>query len=213
MPFWRMSIEDVTLDQIYEFMERGNINNAPEPIVQYLRLLDDVRGMIYRFDIYGNREGVIKHLVTARGLSRYKANLVYNETIEYFYVDVEVSKRAWINFYAEKMDKVINFAMLAMKDTADAAKVLKMLVDAATHREVHVPDKEETPEGFFDKPINLLSLDSSIFEFGTANRVGLEQFIESIPDLTEKEKIRIKQEARILPLKIFPDEQEDPRRS
>jgi len=213
MPFWRMNIEDVTLDQIYEFMERGNIANAPQNIVDYLQLLDKVRGMIYRFDIYGNREGVIKHLVKVDGLTRYKANLVYNETIEYFYVEVEVSKRAWINFYADKMDKVISFATLAMKDTSDAAKVLKMLVDVATHREVHVPDKEELHETFFDKPVNLLSLDPTIFEFGAANRTGLEEFIDSLPDLTEKEKIRIKQETRILPLKIFPDEQEDPRKS
>jgi len=100
-----------------------------------------------------------------------------------------------------------------MKDVSDASKVVKMLVDIANLRQVNVPDAEKLPEQFFDKPVNLLSLDANIFEFGKANRQGLEQFIDSMPDLTEKEKIRIKQEAMLLPLKIFPDVSEDPRKS
>lgn len=205
--------EEVTLDQIYEFMQRGSLLNAPQKIIDYLQLLDEVRGMIYRFDIYGSKDGVIGHLVKIKGLTQYKANLVYNETIQYFYVDVEVSKKAWLNFYADKMDRVVNFAISQMKDTSDATKVIKSLIDIAAHREVHIPDKEELHENFYEKPVNLMTLDPTIFEFGAANRKGLEQFIDTIPDLTEKEKIRIKQEARILPLKIFPDEQEDPRKT
>ena len=213
MPFWRMKLEDVTLDQLYEFMERGSIENAPQHIVDYLQLIEKVRGMILRIDMYGNKEAVIKHLRLVDGFSEYKAQKIYNETIQYFYVDSEVSKEAWRNFYAEKMQQVINFSLLVMKDVSDASKVVKMLVDIANLRQVNVPDADKLPDTFFDKPVNLLSLDANIFEFGKANRQGLEQFIDSMPDLTEKEKIRIKQEAMLLPLKIFPDVTEDPRKS
>jgi len=213
MPFWRMNIEDVTLDQVYEFMERGNINNAPSHIVQYLQLIEKVRGMIFRTDIYGNSQIVINHIKTIYGFSDYKAKKIYNETIEFFYVDTEVSKSAWRNLYADKMERVINFAVGTMKDVSDAAKVIKMYVDLANLRQVNEPDKEELPDKFFDKPINLLSLDANIFEMGSANRKSLEEFIDKFPELTEKERNRIKQEALILPLKLFPDEQENPRKS
>jgi hypothetical protein len=208
-----MKIEDVTLDQVYEFMERGNVNNTPQHIVDYLLLLDKTMGMIRRIDMYGNREAVVKHLRLVDGLSDHKASKIYNEAIEYFNIDNEISKDAWRNFYADKMEKVINFSTLIMKDVADASKVVKMLLDVATLRQVNVPDAEKLPDNFFDKPVNLMSLDANIFEFGKANRQGIEAFIDSMPDLTEKEKIRIKQETLILPLKLFPDESENPRKS
>ena len=69
MPFWNMSLDDVTLDQLYDFMEHGSIKNAPPEIVDYLLLLDKTMGMMRRIDIYGNKEAVIKHLVLADGLS------------------------------------------------------------------------------------------------------------------------------------------------
>lgn len=208
-----MNLESVTLDQVYEFMERGNIKNAPEGLVEYLKMLEKIHGMIRRVDIYGDKEGVIKHLILVDGLSKYKARKIYNETIEYFNVDSEISKEAWRNHYADKMDRVSNFAMVIMKDVSDAAKVHKMLCDAMIARGANLPDKEELPKDYYDKPVNLYSLDPRIFEFGEANRIGLEKFIDTLPELTEKEKIRIKQETLILPLKIFPDEQEDPRKA
>jgi hypothetical protein len=212
MPFWNMSLDDVTLDQLYDFMEHGSIKNAPPEIVAYLLLLDKTMGMIRRIDIYGNKEAVIKHLVLADGLSPYKAKKIYSETIEYFHVDTEISKEAYRNYYADRMDKVTNFAMLIMKDVADAGKVHKMLLDSMNARGVNDPDKEVIPDHFFDKPVNLMSYDARIFEFGEANRTALDKFIETLPELTEREKIRIKQEALLLPLKIFPDESENPRK-
>jgi len=212
MPFRNMSLDDVTLDQIYDFMESGSIKNAPPEIVDYLLLLDKVMGMIRRIDIFGNKESVIKHLILVDKLSHYKAQKIYNETIEYFHVDNEVSKEAYRNYYADRMDKVTNFAMLIMKDVADAAKVHKMLLDTMISRGVNDADKEVIPDHYYDKPINLMSYDARIFEFGEANRPALDKFIDTLPELTEREKIRIKQEALLLPLKIFPNESENPRK-
>lgn len=213
MPFWNMNLDDISLDHIYDFMENGSVKNAPEEIVNYLLLLDKVMGMIRRIDIYGNKDAVIKHLVLVDKLSPYKAKKVYNETLEYFHSDKEVSKEAYRNYYAERMDKVTNFAMLIMKDVADAAKVHKMLLDTMLARGVNEKDEEVIPDHYYDKPINLLSYDARILEFGETNRRALDDFINKLPELTEKERQRIKQEALLLPLKIFPNEQEDPRKS
>lgn len=213
MPVQRISIEDISLEQLYDFMERGSLSNAPEHIVYFLETIEKVRSMIYRMDIYGTKEAIIKHLIISEKISKYRAEKLYNETIEYFFVDSHVSKDAWRNFYADKMDKVLNFAMETMKDVSDAAKVIKMMVDITNLRQVNEPDKEKIPDSFFEKPINLLSLDADIFEFGSADKKRLNDIIETFPDLTEKEKNRIKQESRILPLKIFPDEHENIRKT
>ena len=183
-----MNLDDISLDHIYDFMENGSVKNAPEEIVNYLLLLDKVMGMIRRIDIYGNKDAVIKHLVLVDKLSPYKAKKVYNETLEYFHSDKEVSKEAYRNYYAERMDKVTNFAMLIMKDVADAAKVHKMLLDTMLARGVNEKDEEVIPDHYYDKPINLLSYDARILEFGETNRRALDDFINKLPELTEKER-------------------------
>jgi ribosomal protein L20 len=212
-----MTIDQINLKDIYDFMETGNAANAPEHIVAYLDLLDMVRGMFLRMDKWGSKEAIIKHLMISsqHKLSRYKANQVCDEAQEYFYRDTQISKSAWRNIYADKIDKMINFAMLIAKDVNDAQKVVKMCLDAGVLREVNTADKEELPAEIFQPPYVVYTWDTEALEMPKVNRQKLSEMIDKYPELTEKERIRIKQEA-LIPghkLKIFPNEQEDPRKS
>ena len=212
-----MTIDQINLKDIYDFMETGNPSNAPEHIVAYLDLLDMVRGMFLRMDKWGSKEAIIKHLMVSSShkLSRYKAMQVCDEAQEYFYRDSQISKAAWKNIYADKIDKMINFAMLTVKDVNDAQKVVKMCVDAGVLRAVNEPDKDELPAEIFQPPFVVYTWDSEALEMPKVNRQKLAEMIDAYPELTEKEKIRIKQEALIpgFKLKLFPNEQEDPRKS
>jgi len=201
-----MTIDQIDLSDIYEFIEKGSLSDAPEGIAEYLVLLDKIRGMAMRIDQFGSKEAIVKHLILVDKLSRYKASKVYD------YVDSTISKKAWINIYAEKMDKMINFSMQTVKDVNDASKVVKMLVDVANHREVHTPDKEELPEELFRAPFIVYSADAEFLGLPKINRQRLSEMIDSFPELTEKEKMHIKREALVLPLKVFPDEQENARK-
>lgn len=212
-----MTIDQVNLRDIYDFMETGNPKNAPEHIVVYLELLDMVRGMFLRIDQFGSKEAIVKHLMVSEKykLSRYKAMQVCDEAQEYFYRDSKISKDAWKNIYADKIDKMINFAMLLAKDVNDAQKVVKMCIDAGVLRAVNEPDKEELPDEVFQAPFVVYTWDAEALEMPKVNRQKLSEMIDKFPELTEKEKIRIKQESLIpgFKLKIFPNEQEDPRKS
>jgi hypothetical protein len=212
-----MTIDQVNIRDIYDFMETGNPKNAPEHILDYLELLDMVRSMYLRIDQFGSKEAIIKHLMIAPKykLSRYKAAQVCDEAQEYFYRDSKISKDAWRNIYAEKMEKMINFAMLRVNDVNDAQKVIKMLLDASVLRGVNDPDKEELPAEVFQAPFVVYTWDTDALDMPKVNRQRLSEMIDKFPELTEKEKIRIKQESLIpgFPLKIFPDEQENPRKS
>ena len=207
-----MNINDISLQDIYDFMETGSLQNAPEGIVAYLTLLDKIRGMLIRIDRFANDEMIIKHLMLVDNLSRYKAKNIIDETREYFYCSQKVSKIAWRNIYAEKLDKVTHFAMVNMKDPSDASKVSKMLLDLATLRGVFEADIESISEEVFQRPVRLYSMDASVFEFGKVDRQKLAAMIDKFPDLNEREKDRIKQEALCLQLNIFPNEQEDARK-
>lgn len=123
-----IKFEDITLREIYAFMEGGNPDNAPKEIVEYLELMDKIRGMHLRIDRYGSHEAIIRHLITVENIPRLKARRIYEETLEYFYCDSYVSKKAWRNIYAGMVDKAINFIFLTMKDPNDALKVVNALM-------------------------------------------------------------------------------------
>lgn len=207
------SIDDLTLEDVYEFIEMGSSKRISPELEHYLHLLDKVRGMMNRIDKFANDEAIIKHLIQVDGLSRLRAKKLLNEAKEYFFNDKEVSRTAWRNFYASKLDKIINFAMMQMRDVADAAKIGKLVLDAMDARGLNEPEQEDLPTELFEKPVRIYSLDADVSEFtAKPNRIELAKIIDSFPELSEKEKMRIKQEALILPLKIFPDQHEDPRK-
>jgi hypothetical protein len=208
-----MTIDEINLRDIYDFMETGNPADAPIHIVAYLDLLDTVRGMFLRIDKYGSKESIIKHLMTAQKLSRYKAMQVCDEAQEYFYCDSKISKAAWKNIYAEKIEKMINFAMLTVKDVNDAQKVVKMLIDASVLRGVNEEDKEELPAELFQAPFVVYTQNTESLGMPKINRQKLSEMIDAYPELSEKEREHIKREAGINKLILFPNEQEDARKS
>lgn len=212
-PISNVSLDKVSLDDIYEFMESGSMDKAPVEIRDYVLLLDKVRAMHLRIDQYGSPEPIIRHLMTVEGLSRYKANKIYQEALEYFYCDNIVSKAAWSNIYAGKMDQLINFAMLTMKDVGDAAKIGKIILDAWKMRGGDQPDIEDVDDSIYKAPIKIYTADAHALGMPRADRNKLKELIDKVPDLTEKEKQRIYQEADIIDFKMFPNEQEDPRKS
>lgn len=209
----KINIDDIDLQDIYEFMNTGDVNKAPEEIVEYLRLLDKTHGMIQRIRQFGTKQSVIKHLVLVDELSPYKASLIYNETIEYFYRDENISKQAWRNLYASGLDQEINLARVLSKDVNDLEKISKMRERAAKMRQLDLVDPPQLPKELFDKPVKVYAMDTDFLGEEKINRLELARQIDDLDDLTPFEKEVLKQDAAISPIKLFPNEQEDLRKS
>lgn len=207
---------DYNLDDLYEWIETGRSQTAPEELFQYANLLDKIRGMMLRKDIYGNKEAIIKHLVNfdenLKG-NRYKANQYYAESIEYFYTQDNISKKAWRNLYAEDLDKAYDLAISLAQSTADVEKASKIKERAAKVRALDQEEPEKLPDNFFTRPNKIYTIDMDKFELGNVNRTELEIWIdENTKKLTPKAIDRIKQEALITKVKIFQNEEENPRK-
>ena len=120
-------LRDISLDEIYDFIENGIASEQNSEIMEYMLLMEKVRGMMLRIDKYPSKNAVINHLTKVNKYSPPFARKVYSQAVEYFYSDTIISKAAWRNVYAEQMEKVVSFAIGAMKDTSDASKVAKMI--------------------------------------------------------------------------------------
>lgn len=207
-------IESMSLDDIQSFLKNGNPNAAPEGVAEYLELLDKVRGMLIRFDKYPNDNLIIKALLITDKLSPYKAKQVINEAREFFYCDQKVSIEAWQNIYAEKMDKLINLAMMSAKDAKDLVAIGKLVKDAYEIRGGGKDVKEELPEELFSPKWVVYTADAEALGLPKVDRNRIKEFIDNkVPELTEAERNRLYQEADILPFKALPNDKENPRKN
>lgn len=204
-------LRDISLDEIYDFIENGIASEENSDIMEYMLLMEKVRGMMLRIDKYPSKNAVINHLTKINKFSPPFARKIYNQAIEYFYSDTTISKAAWRNVYAEQMEKVVSFAIGAMKDTSDASKVAKMIFEMGKLRQLDQPDIEDFPEGLFDRPFKLYTMDPEKVGIPKADRREIAAFIDRLAELTELEKDILKREAGELPFKAFLEPYEDPR--
>lgn len=207
---------DYKLDDLLEWIENGRTDGMSEEFFRYVDLLDKIRAMRNRKDLYGSKEAIIRHLMAfqpeLKG-NRAKASELYAECIEYFYTEDVISKRAWRNLYAEDLDKAYDLAMALAQTTEDVVKCGSLKERAAKMRELDKNDPEGLPTNFFDRPNKIYTLDMDLFEMGNADRKEIEIWIDdNVKNLTPKAIDRIKQEALIQKIKIFPDEVEDARK-
>lgn len=206
-------IQDIDLDAIYDFIDNGDRSKAPQEIIDYLDLMDKIRAMHLRIDRYGSKDAIVNHLMKVEGLSRYLANKAYNQAMEYFYADNDISKEAWRNILAQRMEKNISLAQQLVKDVADSSKVNKMYIEMAQALGLHLPDPEPVPEGAYDRPTKIYTLSMEDLGRVPQPKKELRDFIMNLPEVSEKVKQMALQEALLEPMQIFPDENEDPRKS
>ena len=208
-----LNIDDISLEDIYDFLENRGENIAPE-IAYYMELMEKAYNMDNRPLKYGSREVIIKHLIKFEKLSRYLANKVYEDAMEYFYSQSHISKEAHRNRIADRQERLLNMAIGMVEDVNDIFKLLKSNAD---HLKILNLDKEEAlelPDDEFLTRFKVLSMDAE--KLGLPTQVGrkkLEEWVNQLPELTEGERELIMQEALIKPLKLFPDPDENLRKS
>lgn len=207
-------LESLTLEDVIGFCETGNPNNAPEGIVEYLEILDKTRGMIDRFDLYPNDKTIINALMLMQGISKYKAKQLIEEAREFFWRDSKTSIDAWSNYYAELIDKTIKSAIIKSKDVKDDKAIVDMIKTAAVLRGHGKEEKQELPEEIFKPRWVVYTTNAEELGLPKADRNKIKEFIDTkVPELTEKEKQRLYQEADIVPFKALPNVKEDPRKN
>lgn len=206
-------LTDYNLGDLYKWIEAGQSTSAPEEFIQYVNLLEKIYQMMNRVDIYGSKEAIVKHLVTfeesLKG-NRIKAIDVYNESFEYFNADDKISKKAWRKFYAAKLDQDYEMARAVSKDASDFEKASRIADKAYKFRQLDQEDPPELPKSMFEKPLKVYTMDMKQFDVVNEDLTDIENWIdENTKELSPKAIDRIKQEAMILPIKIFDDEKPD----
>lgn len=208
----RINFDAIDSNQISRILKTGDVSSLTPAEREYFDLMDMVRGLHARTMLPGGnriatKAGIIKILKSdAYGLSDWMARQLYNDALNFFYAEDGVSARAWANLYAERLDKLASLAVSMGK----LKEAKGYITEAAKLRGCYDNTAPEIPQELLDAaPVTIYTADPESMGAPKADRRELEAFIDSIPDIPELSRKRVKEDAGILPRNLLSRLMED----
>lgn len=185
-----MDIEKIEINQLQRYIDTGR-SNLPANVKLYLDLLETTRAL---FQKYKSRQFIMNYLVKIRGLTRHKAGEVYTDTLNFFYLDNAVTKEAWRNIYAEKLDNAADVCWVLN----DMEGYRRNLISAGEMRGLNKEDPPKVPDELFDRRAVLYQFDPEKLGIPKASRTELIELIDNLEDITDSQRKRFKADAGII---------------
>lgn len=209
-----MNWTNYTLDDLYDYQDNGK--EVPEAFGKYVNVLSKIYDMHMRFDVYGTQYSIIKYLVAFEAElngDRRKAARLYEDSMIFFYAGNALTNQVRRNMSAERLEKDAQVARLIAETPEEFEKISRIEERAFKMRHLDREDKMELPKNYDRKQTVVYAMDLNNFELPNENREQIEIFLdENAKNISSNALDRIKQESLIIPLKIFQDEEENPRK-
>lgn len=196
----RINFEAIDSHQLDRILKTGDVDSLTPAEREYFDLMKVVRGFHARMMMPGGerivtKSGIIKLLKSdAYGLSDWMARQIYTDTLNFFYDQEGVTSRAWSNIYADRLDNLAKIAISAGK----LKEAKGYIVEAAKLRGCYDEAAPEIPQELLDAvPVTLYTADPESLGAPRADRKEIDAFIDSIPDIPEISRQRIKEDAGI----------------
>lgn len=185
--------EKKLLQKVNDYIQSGSINDLKAEEAIYLDALMLFHSMGRR---YGRRNTVAFFSKPPFGLKYARASEMYDEAINLFHADRQVERKALRHLFAEQLQE----AAAVVRDNAQSAKDWEvygnLITQASRMLGLDKDDPEKPPAEQFMKPIRYYSLDPGDVGLHTIDRQQVARQIESL-EIPEREKIRVRQDARI----------------
>jgi len=179
--------------EISEYIERGSKSKLSEDDIEYLEILVKMNSMRRR---YGVNETVRFFTKKPFEISLYRAKQMFEESINLFYSDEIIEKRAARNLKAEQFEQAAQLALAAAQSVRDLEIYRALLWDSYKARQLDQPDPIEIPEELYKRPIKIYTLSPEQAKLPAINRNELAKEIDALPE-TEANKRKWRQEALI----------------
>lgn len=192
--------QEVDLDVLRRWIETREDEVMPSELVVYLEQIEKVYGWHHTMML---ERDIIKNLkVNYPSLSRKNAKQIYVDSINYFYLDADITQEAWANVYAERLDKLALMLLKSADSPDQLHKVKDIWKEAATLRGAYDDKKEEIPAEFYEKRVIIYTNKLSDIGMPEISRSEIKRMIDGLP-LTEAQKLDIKQDAAVVPKVLF----------
>lgn len=202
----RLDFDNLDRHQIERILRTGDLQSLTDAEREYFNMMELVRGLRARMMLPGGTRVVTKAAIIkilksdAYGLSDWMARQVYTDAINFFYSDEGVRPRAWANLYAEKLEKWADLSASMGK----LKEARSLLVDAAKLRGCFDDAAPEIPSELLNAaPVIIYTTDPQAMGAPKEDRRQLEAYIDSLPDIPEVSRQRIKEDAGVKPMDLM----------
>lgn len=194
----RINFSSISLQNINQILSTGNLDFLTPEEQEYYKLMDIVRGWRARMMMPGGdkivtKAGIIKLLrQPPYNLSDWMARRVYADALNFFYSEDSITPKAWSNFYADRLEKLADLAVADGK----LKEAKSFIVEAAKLRRCYEEKQLEIPRELLDREqVVIYASDPETMGARKEDRKAIEMFIDSIPDIPEISRKRVKEDA------------------
>lgn len=141
---------------------------------------------------------------------RHRAREMYDEAVNLFFADDSIENQAHRNMMFDELNKAALVVLNTARNSADMEVYGRLKAQAAKIKQLDLPDKPKLQE-VKDKPIKIYQLDTEAVGIPSVNRQDLAKLIDSIEDIPERERRRLKQDAQVVDVNFIDmlDDQEE----
>ncbi|HWK58112.1 MAG TPA: hypothetical protein VNQ80_12270 [Parapedobacter sp.] len=184
-----------SLQALEDWIQGGSKSNLHTDEKIYLDALTLINSMDRKY----GRRNTVDFFVKTYGLKHARASEMYDESVNLFYSDRNVEKKALRIKKAEFLEDLARAAF----DNAESAKDIEVAANiemkAAKLRGLDQPDPEKLPAEAFRKPVRVFSLDAPDIGLPAPNRNVIAKQIDAL-EIPESDKARIRKDARLEPI-------------
>lgn len=183
--------------QLQDFLQSGSYAGISEEEEIYLQALELMAHMSRKF----GRRNTVRYFVK-KGLKHQRASQMFDEAINLFWIDHNISKKAYRNMYAEQLEEVARQVMTNINSAKDAEAYGKLITQAAKMRELDKQDPQQLSPELFTKPVRIYSLDVADIDLPPINRNELARQIDDL-ELPTADKERLRKDAMLMPINFI----------
>lgn len=187
-------IDEKILHRLEAYIESGStikLKPGEELYLEAMTLMNSMRRK------YG-RSKTIKFFCNAPfNLSYAQARDMYEHSINLFYSDSKVEKKALRNLKAQQLEDAAKMVLDTAKEPSDFEIYGKLIKLSAEILQLNQPDPPEIPKGTYDRPYRVFTLDPKLIGMDRPDRNLLARQIDEIVGATETEKQKAKYDAGI----------------
>ena len=186
-------------DRLQDYLASGCTMELTDDEMDYYNALYALIGIQRK---YGKDNAISFLMHDPFQVKRARAREMYNEAINLFFANDSVENNAHRNMMYDNLQKAAQVVLMNAHSSKDMEVYGNLMIQAAKIKQLDKPDPQKRKE-VNEKPIKIYMLDTQAVGMPQVNRQLLAEQIDSIPDIPEREKVRLKRDAQVIDVDIL----------
>ncbi|WP_321424879.1 hypothetical protein [uncultured Bacteroides sp.] len=191
--------ESSYFEQLQDYIASGCSVELTDDELDYYNALYAMIGIQRK---YGKDNAVAFLMHDPFNVKRQRAREMYNEAINLFFADDTIENNAHRNMMYDNLIKAAQVVLSTAKSSKDMEVYGNLTAQAFKIKLLDKPDPQKREE-IKDKNIKIYMLDTESVGIPKIDRQQLAAQIDAIPDIPERERVRLKRDAQVIDVDII----------